>query len=187
MSKITAVLLIALALSLPCVVRAQGPDGLADWQVIAEGVRVTYYGPRYVGGEIMASGTRYMPDNDTAALGPALLVAVREHYTRQAQLLGHPLAWGWEPSFRLRQSGNLASCYYVPISLDEARLWGCGIRVCAEAATGGWLCREMRVMDTGSSGLEVDLPDDTWRGWWEYPISQGVFTGTVEALQWAPP
>lgn len=184
---IVSTALLALALALPRPARADGPP--PEWVAVGE-ARVTFYGPQYVGdgGELMASGTAYRKDNATVALGPTLLALVRDHYLREAEAMGYPMAWGWKPGLEFWYTG-IAGCYFVPISLDEARLWGCGLRVCAETAGGGWLCREMRVMDSGgresTNGIElgVDLPDEAW-AWWGYPHAMGVFTGTVEVLAW---
>lgn len=153
-----------------------------EWVSIADGVRVTYYGSHYVGGEVTASGVRYMPDNDTVALGPYHLNMVRDWYG--ASTPAGPLRWWWEPSWELRYTGE-GGCYPVPVNLHSARWWGCLIRLCAPMAEGPVLCREFRVADTGSSELEVDLPDETWAEW-EYPVRQGVFTATLEVLALVP-
>jgi hypothetical protein len=184
--------LLLLALSLARAAHAQGPDDLAGWQVLATDVRVTFYGDQYIGDrtEFMASGVPYTKDGDTASLGPTLLYALWRHYYHQAEALGNEMTWGWGPGLKMWQSGNIAGCYHVPVTLEKGRLWGCGIRVCAETAGGGWLCQELRVMDTGGAdpenGIElgVDLPDETWARWGFGP-EKGVITGAVvEVLQW---
>jgi hypothetical protein len=150
--------------------RAQDPD----WYVLDE-VRITFYGPRYVGGEIMASDVRYMKDNDTVALGPYHLQMVRDYYDAQ-----QAFRWWWLPGWKLRHRAP-AACYPVMASLNEARWWGCLVRVCADTADGERLCRWLRVADTGRPELEADLPDETWQRW-GYSLEQGVFTGTLEVL-----
>lgn len=168
-------LLAALLLTNLCTAKArsQGPD----WLVLDE-VRVTYYGPAYEGGEIMASGVRYMPDNGTAALGPYHLRMVRDYYDAL-----QPFRWWWRPDGRLRHSAP-AGCYPAMVSPSEARWYGCYVRVCAENAGGAWYCQDLRVADTGAADLDVDLPDETWAQW-GYPMGQGVFTGTLEVLSWS--
>jgi hypothetical protein len=104
------VFLVSLLVSNFCAaeVRAQDPD----WHVLDE-VRVTYYGdPPYTGGEIMASGVRYMKDNDTVALGPYHLQMVRDYYDAQ-----QTFRWWWLPGWKLRHSAP-AACYPVMASLN---------------------------------------------------------------------
>lgn len=182
---LASLLLIILALVLPRPASADGPP--PEWVVIAGGVRITFYGPRYIGDgtERMASGAVYRRGSADVSLGPSLLRLVRDHYRREA---GHPLIWGWGPGLEFWYVG-VGSCHFVPITLDEARLWGCGARVCAETASGGRSCQEVRVMDSGGrdpdNGIElgIDLPDWTW-GTWGYAPETGVFTGTLEAVVW---
>jgi hypothetical protein len=188
---IVSIFLLALTLFLARAVHAQGPDDLAGWDILAYDVRVTFYGDQYIGDrtEFMASGVPYTKDGDTASLGPTLLYALWRHYYHQAEALGNEMTWGWGPGLKMWQSGNVAGCYFVPVSLTEARLWGCGIRVCAENAAGTVYCQEVRVMDTGGADPEndielgMDLPDETWARW-GYPVSRGVFMGTIEVLSW---
>jgi hypothetical protein len=135
-----------------------GPPG-PQWVTLDE-ARVTYYGPRYVGGEVTASGIRYMPDADIVSLGPGLLARVRVHYAAEPGTAGgYPL---------------------LPCLDCEPRWWGYLVRVCD-----GGRCELLRVADTGGDALEADLPDETWLRF-GYPAERGVFTGTVEVLTWKP-
>jgi hypothetical protein len=148
-----------------------GPPG-PQWVALDE-ARITYYGPRYTGGELTASGVRYMPDDDIAALGPDLLARVRAHYAAQSLKAGR---WVATPRYSYV---SVAGGYPLWPCLDcEPRWWGYLVRVCA-----GDRCETLRVADTGSPALEVDLPDETWLRF-GYPAERGVFTGTVEVLAW---
>lgn len=150
------------------------------WIALAGVERVTFYGPHYVAGDITASGIRYAPDNDTIALGPELLDAVRGHYARLAGELGQPLAWGRTPDGHIISQG-IAGAFAVPISWRQVAWWGHRVRVCAQKSGGGELCRELRVADTGRPELQVDLPDATWRRW-GWPEGKGFFAGRLEVL-----
>lgn len=172
--RLLVAFLVVLLLVNLCTASARSQD--SDWHVLDE-VHITFYGPTYVGGEIMASGVRYMPDNDTVALGPRHLQMVRDWYDAQ-----QPFRWWWLPGWRLRYRGP-AGCYPAMASLNEARWYGCLVRLCAETAEGERLCRWLRVADTGSPRLEADLPDETWQRW-GYPLERGVFTGTLEVLSY---
>ena len=154
-------------------IRAQDPD----WLVLDE-VVVTFYGPEYVPDDVMASGIRYSPDNDTVALGPYHLALVRDYYDEQ-----QPFRWWRNRDGELRYRAP-AGCYAVLVTRTEVRWWGCMVRVCAETADGERLCRWLRVADMGTAALAgVDLPDRTWERW-GYPVERGVFTGTLEILRW---
>ena len=83
MRPLPRILLAALALWLALALlpaRAAGPEGL--WLPLlsprcTEGVRVTFYGPRYGAGDVCASGLPYVPDGRFVALGPSLLRQAR--------------------------------------------------------------------------------------------------------------
>lgn len=170
---------IILALSIILLTNLLVADALAqdpDWLVLDE-VRVTFYGPEYIEGDAMASGIRYSPDNDTVALGPYHLAMVRKYYDAR-----QPFRWWLNRDGELRYSAP-AACYLVLVTRTEARWWGCLVRVCAETADGALLCRWLRVADTGPAVLGADLPDGTW-GRWGWPVSRGVFTGTLEVVRW---
>ena len=171
-SIIAALLIILLANLTAADALAQDPD----WLVLNE-VAVTFYGPEYAAGDVMASGIRYAPDNDTVALGPYHLALVRDYYDAQQSF-----RWWRNRDGELRFRAP-AACYPVLVTRIEVRWWGCMVRVCADAADGRRLCRWLRVADTGVSRLEVDLPDGTWAEW-GYPVEQGIFTGTLEILRW---
>jgi hypothetical protein len=173
-------LMALMALAWPGVALADPPPPSGEWVPLASGLRVTYYGPRYAGGEITASGIRYMPDADIVALGPGLLARVRAHYAAEAAALGRPLWWYWAPGPQLRFGGIAGGFPRHACFVCEATWWGYLVRIC-DLASGH--CELLRVADTGSPALEVDLPDETWQRF-GYPASQGVFTGTLEVLSW---
>lgn len=157
-----------------------GTSAMADtgrWIVLST-AQVTYYGPRYAGGEVTASGIRYAPDADIVALGPGLLAAVRAHYAAEAEALGEPLQWRWLPGPKLRHNGVAGGFPRHACFACEPDWWGYLVRVCA-----GGHCELLRLADTGGPALEMDLPDETWQRF-GHPTSQGVFTGTLEVLTW---
>jgi hypothetical protein len=178
-------LMALMALAWPGTAWADPPPPVGKWVTLESGLRVTFYGPRYAGGEITASGIRYMPDADIVALGPALLAQVRAHYVAEAEALGQPLWWRWAPGPQLR-FGGIAGGFprhrcFAPTGLRcEPDWWGYLVRVCD---LDGGSCALLRLADTGSPALEVDLPDRTWERF-GYPSSRGVFTGTLEVLTW---
>jgi hypothetical protein len=167
---------------------ARLPGQAGEWVVLDDSTRVTFYGPRYAGGEITASGIRYAPDADIVALGPGLLAQVRAHYAAQAEALGRPLWWAWSrsqvrdgsPGPQLRFGGIAGGFPRHACFVCEPDWWGYLVRVCD---LGGGSCALLRLADTGSPALEVDLPDRTWERF-GYPTTQGVFTGTLEVLTW---
>ena len=170
---------IIIVLSIILLANLYAADALAqdpDWLVLDE-VAVTFYGPEYAAGDVTASGVRYAPDNDTVALGPYHLALVRDYYDAQ-----QPFRWWRNRDGELRYRAP-AACYPVLVTFTEVRWWGCLVRVCAEAAGGGRLCRWLRVADMGTAALVgVDLPDRTWERW-GWPAERGVFTGTLEVAR----
>ena len=168
-STIVALLIALLANLTAADVLAQDPE----WLVLDE-VVVTFYGPGYVDSDVMASGIRYSPDNDTVALGPYHLALVRDYYDAQ-----QPFRWWRNRDGELRYRAP-AGCYAVLVTRTSVRWWGCMVRVCADAAGGERLCRWLRVADTGA--VAIDLPDRTWERW-GWPVEGGVFTGTLEVLR----
>jgi hypothetical protein len=161
--------------ALTAVALATPPD--PHWVALSE-ARVTYYGPRYTGGEVTASGIRYVPDDDIVALGPELLAEVRAHYAAEASALGRPLWWYWSPGPKLRFGGIVGGYPRHACFRCKPAWWGYAVRVCD-----GERCETLRVADTGSDELQVDLPDETWLRF-GYPAERGVFTGTIEVLTW---
>lgn len=178
----------------------QGPATTSPaWVPLADPVRVTYYGPEYRGGELTASGIRYAPDADIVALGPDLLAEVRRHYAAEARIQGNPLWWGWAPGPKLKFQGIAGGYPRHACFQCEPAWWGYYVRLCrAEPVKPGEAiparlhgrsdglsspvpCLILRVADTGSDALQVDLPDKTWERFGYVP-SQGVFTGTLEVL-----
>jgi hypothetical protein len=175
----------------------EGPrsSSAAGWITLAEPVRVTFYGARYVTGAVTASGIRYAPDADIVALGPARLAAVREYYGAAAILLDTPLFAEWMPGPHLRYQGIAGgfprhSCFGC-----DPEWWGFLVRVCA-LKSGAFTptlssshareeevvrCEMLRVADTGLAGLDVDLPDETWLRF-GYLAEQGVFTGMLQVV-----
>jgi hypothetical protein len=172
------ILAVCLTLLLPGWAVADPPPG--EWVTLESGLRVTFYGPRYAGGEITASGIRYAPDADIVALGPDLLARVRAHYTAEAESLDQPLWWRWEPGPELLFGGIAGGFPRHACFSCQPGWWGYLVRVC-DLASGR--CALLRLADTGSPALEVDLPDRTWERF-GHPASQGVFTGTLEVLTW---
>lgn len=114
---------------------------------------VTYYHPKYDEacrrGET-ASGMRCVSDAHVVALGPEQLEAVRRYYGDSA---GFPLLACW-------------NC--------QPRYWGQPIRLCNETH-----CQVLRVVDTGSDALEVDLPRDTWCEF-GYELERGRFDAVLQ-------
>jgi hypothetical protein len=171
-------LMALMALAWPGVALADSPPPDGEWVPLASGLRVTFYGPRYAGGEITASGIRYAPDADIVALGPGLLAQVRAHYAVEAEALGCPLWWRWAPGPQLRFGGIAGGFPRHACFSCQPGWWGYLVRVCSAGH-----CELLRVADTGSPALEIDLPDRTWERF-GYPAGQGVFTGTLEVLTW---
>jgi hypothetical protein len=171
-----ALALMALAWPGPALADPPSPPGV--WVPLASGLRVTYYGPRYTGGEVTASGIRYAPDADIVATSPDLLSRVRAHYANQAESLGQSLWWTWAPGPQLRFGGIAGGFPRHACFACEPDWWGYLVRVCDLETE---RCALLRLADTGSPALEVDLPDETWERF-GYPASQGVFTGTLEVL-----
>jgi hypothetical protein len=153
---------------------ARLPGQAGEWIILDASTRVTFYGPRYAGGEITASGIRYAPGADIVALGPGLLAQVRAHYVAEAEALGRPLWWAWSPGPELRFGGIAGGFPRHACFSCQPTWWGYLVRVCAAEH-----CEVLRLADTGSLVLEVDLPDRTWERF-GYPPSRGVFTGTLE-------
>jgi hypothetical protein len=151
-------------------------DAPGEWVNLESGLRVTFYGPHYTGGEVTASGIRYTPNGDIVALGPDLLAQVRAHYAAEAEALGCPLWWRWAPGPKLRFGGIAGGYPWHRCFICKPTWWGYFVRVCAAGH-----CELLRLADTGSPALEVDLPDRTWERF-GYPSSRGVFTGTLEVL-----
>jgi hypothetical protein len=169
-------LAVCLALLLPGQAVADPPPG--EWVTLDASTRVTFYGPGYVGGETTASGIRYAPDADIVALGPDLLAQVRAHYAAEAKALGRPLWWAWQPGPKLRFGGIDGGFPRHACFVCQPGWWGYLVRICDLE---GGRCALLRLADTGSPALEVDLPDRTWERF-GYPASQGVFSGTLEVL-----
>lgn len=187
LAALVALLLPGSALAGPPPPTCPGPgdrDGIRDagqageWIVLDASARVTFYGPRYTGGEVTASGIRYAPDADIVALGPGLLAQVRAHYAVEAEALGQPLWWCWAPGPKLRFGGIAGGYPRHACFACQPGWWGYLVRVCSAEH-----CEVLRLTDTGSPALEVDLPDRTWERF-GHPSSQGVFTGTLEVLTW---
>jgi hypothetical protein len=167
------------ALLLPGLALAGPPPG-GEWVTLGASLRVTFYGSCYTGGEVTASGIRYMPDADIVALGPGLLTQVRAHYAAEAGKLGQPLWWYWAPGPKLRFGGVAGGFPRHACFACEPTWWGYLVRVCD---LDGGRCALLRLADTGSPALEVDLPDSIWQRF-GYPTTQGVFTGTLEVVTW---
>lgn len=148
------------------------PPSDNEWLPLDE-VRVTFYGPEYVAGDVTASGVRYAPDNKIVALGPYHLQVVRDYYEADG------LLWEWltlpgRGRPYLSFQSRVGSFPRHPCFICEPDQWGFWVRVCSAGH-----CELLRVADTGSARLEADLPDETWLEF-GYPASQGVFTGTLE-------
>ncbi len=174
-----SILLTLGALLALCAPRA-GAQG-SKWVSLAPVERVTFYGPRYVAGDLTASGIRYTPDDDVVALGPRLLAGVRDYYARRAGELGQPLTWDRTRQGRLVYRG-IAGAFPVATGWRSVTWWGHLVRICAQTPSGGELCWMLRVADTGKPALEVDLPDATWARWGWDPEA-GVFPGRLEVLE----
>jgi hypothetical protein len=130
-------------------------ENIHNWTPFAEDVRVTYYGPYFKGGETTASGEIYYKDKALCAVGKEIL-----------------------QELRVLDSSAPGTFLIKPCFKCEGDTWGWYLRL-----TMGNRTQICQVLDTGASGLEIDLPDYVWGNLANNNFDIGVLSMKVEVFR----